>query len=42
MTNLKISRRIALGKASRETLGSNFGVTERIGLYIPAAGRGDR
>ena len=37
-----IDRTIALGRATRTTRGSNFGIVERIGLYVPGAGLLDR
>lgn len=43
MNNQRLTdRRIALGHASRTTRGSNFGIVERIGLYVPGAGLLDR
>lgn len=38
MTKVDLTRRIALDSASRATLGSNFGVTEKVGLHIAGPG----
>lgn len=34
----KLSRRIELGRASSATRGANFGIVEKVGLYLPGIG----
>lgn len=42
MTKANLSRRLPLDRASRATLGANFGVVERIGLHIPGVSLSSR
>ena len=41
-SKIQKSRRIALGRVSRATLGSNFGTIEQVGLYRADGGLSDR
>ena len=42
MTKSSLSRRITLDRASSATRGANFGIVEKVGLYLPGAGLADR
>ena len=37
-----IDKPVLLGRASRDTLGANFGITERVGLQVPGVGLSER